>query len=155
MKNKKPFSPEEFREIYSKATRLCVDLVIKTKGGIILSLRNIPPYRGKWHLPGGTVFFKEKITEAVKRVAMEELGISLKLEPCQLLGYIEYPSEEKNGGFGYTVSLAFLCFSNEINFKSNNEATEVKIFKKLPPGLIKEQHVFLKSIWSELERVWR
>lgn len=79
MKNKKPFSPEEFKEIYSRATRLCVDLVIKTSEGVVLSLRNIPPWKGQWHLPGGTVFYKDKIIDTVKRVALEELGASVSV----------------------------------------------------------------------------
>lgn len=143
MTNRRPFSPKEFKKIYSKATRLCVDLVIKTPEGVVLSLRSIFPYKGKWHLPGGTVLYKERITDAIKRVALEELSISVKAQ--KLLGYIEYPNEEKEGGFGYTISIAFLCFSDGKDMKSNKDASEVKVFSKLPDNLIEEQRVFLES----------
>lgn len=143
MKNKKPFSPKEFKEIYSKVPRLCVDLIIKIPGkGIVLSLRSINPYKGKWHFPGGTVLYREKIVDAVKRVAREEAGISVKIN--KLLGYIEYPSEIKNGrDFGYTISMVFLCSSTETNLRPNAEASDIRIFKELPPGLIDEQREFL------------
>jgi|SRR3989344_1632250 len=146
---KRPFSPEEFKEIYSKAPRLCVDIVLKTSEGVVLLLRNLPSWRGKWHLPGGTVLYGEKIADTIRRVAEEELGVSVSVQ--KLLGYIEFPSEEKERGFGHTVSMAFLCSTNkETALRHNEEALELKVFKELPPGLIEEQSVFLASVWHEL-----
>lgn len=155
MTTQKPFSPEEFKEIYSKATRLCIEVVIKTPEGVVLSLRNLPSWKGLWHLPGSTVFYKEKVIDTVKRVALEELGVSVSVG--KLLGYIEYISEEKERGFGYTVSMAFLCFLDKTDtkdmlfFKLNNEASNVKIFKELPDNMINEQRVFLESVWQEIK----
>lgn len=148
MTNKKPLSSEEFRVVYSKVPRLCIDLVIIMSGGIVLSLRNLPSWKGKWHLPGGTVLYGEKVVDTIKRVAQEELSISVK--PQKLLGYIEFPSEEKERGFGHTVSMAFLCFTEKTDFKPNEESSKIEVFKKLPPGLIEEQCVFLKLVWHEL-----
>ena len=145
MRNK-PFTYEEFREIYSKVPRLCVDLIIKTPEGVVLSLRKLPSWFGYWHFPGGTVFYKEKITDAVKRVAAEELGIKVKIG--ELLGYIEYPSEEKNVGFGSSVSLAFLCFSDVVPMRPNEDSSEIKIFNYLPDKMIIDHHDFLKSKWD-------
>ena len=145
MTNKRPFSPEEFKKIYSKVPRLCVDLIIKTPGGIALSLRSIEPYKGEWHFPGGTVFYKEKITDTIERVAIEETGIPLKAD--KLLGYIEYPTEDVKGrGFGYTVSMAFLCLTDRSDLKPSKESLEIRTFKKLPPNLIEEQRNFLEKI---------
>lgn len=146
---KRPFSSEEFKEIYSKVPRLCVDLVVKTSEGVVLLLRNLPSYRGKWHLPGGTVLYGEKIADAIRRVAEEELGVSVSVQ--KLLGYIEYPSEKKERGFGHTVSIAFLCSTNkETALRHNEEAFEVKIFSKLPDNIIEEQGVFLRPILSKI-----
>lgn len=41
----------------------------------------------------------------VKRIALEELGASVNVG--KLLGYIEYTSEEKERGFGYTITMVF------------------------------------------------
>lgn len=146
---KRPFSSEEFEEIYSKVPRLCVDLVVKTPEGVVLSLRNLPSWRGKWHLPGGTVLYGEKITDAIGRIAQEELGVSVEMKT--LLGYIEFPSEETERGFGHTVSMAFLCSTDKVNFKPNEESSKIEVFKELPPDLIPEQHKFLESVWPEIE----
>lgn len=148
MKNKKPFSPEEFKAIYSKTPRLCVDLVIKTPKGFVLSLRDIEPYKGKWHLPGGTVLYREKITDAIKRVAKEETSSKVKIK--ELLGYIEFPSEENERGYGYTVSMAFLCFAEGTGLNPNEQSSEIRIFRKLPPNIIREQGLFLGSVWKKV-----
>ena len=149
---KRPFSPEEFKEIYSKVPRVCIDLVIKTPKGIPLLLRKLPSWHGKWHLPGGTVLYKETIVEAINRIADEELGISV--EVIELLGYIEFPNEEKERGFGHTVSIAFLCSANITNnitnIRPNEEASDLKIFNELPENIIEEQREFLKPILAQV-----
>jgi len=89
----KPFSPEEFKAVCSKVPRLGVDLVIIMRNGIVLTLRDLPSWKGQWHLPGGTVFYKETLEEAVARVARDELGISVSIE--KMLGYIEYAEEKE------------------------------------------------------------
>lgn len=146
MSGKKPFSYEEFKSIYSKVPRLCVDLVIKTPEGIVLSLRKLSSWYGKWHFPGGTVYYKESIHDAIKRVAEEELGIAVEVK--ELLGYIEFPSEEKEQGFGTTISLAFLCVADVSKMRPNEDSSEVKIFKSLPDNLIEEQRNFINSKWK-------
>ncbi|MEK7550872.1 MAG: hypothetical protein AAB535_03770 [Patescibacteria group bacterium] len=49
---------EEFKRIYSKVTRVTVELVLLTKHGVTLTLRNIYPYKKDWHTPGGSVLYK-------------------------------------------------------------------------------------------------
>ncbi|MDE2588385.1 MAG: NUDIX hydrolase, partial [Patescibacteria group bacterium] len=39
----------------------------------------IPPYKNKWNLPGGIVFKTEKLSDAAKKVAKEELNLAVKL----------------------------------------------------------------------------
>lgn len=77
MLNDNPLSQEEFWNIYKKVPRLTVEIIIKDKRGILLTLRNIEPCKNLWHLPGGTVRFGEKLIDAVKRIANRELGIEV------------------------------------------------------------------------------
>ncbi len=96
---------EEFHAIYSRVPRLCVEVVIVTaERGVLLSLRDIPPNIGAWHIPGGTVLFGEPLEAAVRRVARHELGLDVAVG--ELLGYIEYPSHHQNG-LDSPVGLAF------------------------------------------------
>ncbi len=138
---KQPLTEREFRNIYSKVPRLCVDLIIKTTKGILLTLRKEDSWNGLWHVPGGTVYYKEGLRDAARRVAKEELGIDVAV--VKTLGYIEYFNEDKERGFGYTVSVEFLCDPKSTEFKLNEQATEAKFFKSLPANIIPEHKEFI------------
>lgn len=137
-KRNRPFSYAAFTQIYSQVPRLTVDLVVQTEGGVVLVKRQEQSWHGQWHLPGGTVLYREKITDAVQRIAHEELGVSVKIE--KLLGYIEYPSEVIERGFGYSVSLTFQCQvePTQIDWLRWSEQ-EIQIFESVPETTVSEQ----------------
>lgn len=147
----KPFSPEEFKKIYSQVPRLCVDLIIKMQGGVILTFRNLASYKDMWHLPGGTVHYKETIEQAVSRVAQEELHMSVKI--VRTLGYMEFPSEEKERGFGWAVSIPIVCSPRSTEFKVGDGASEARVFTELPDAMIVEQKTFLSAHWTEIQSI--
>lgn len=121
--------------------RLCVELVIVTpERGVLLSLRDIPPNVGAWHIPGGTVLFAEPLAEAVKRVARDEL--QLEVEPGPLLGYIEYPSHYENG-LDSPVGLAFMTEPVDASAAAEGLPEGCAWFTRLPSGLYEEQRQFL------------
>ena len=131
---------EEFRAIYSRVPRLCVEVVIvDPERGVLLALRDIPPNEGAWHIPGGTVLFGEPVVETVKRVAVDELGLEVSVG--ELLGYIEYPSHYENG----LDSPVGLAFSAQPLFAGATPEPPAgsEWFAKLPPGLYAEQRDFL------------
>jgi ADP-ribose pyrophosphatase YjhB (NUDIX family) len=135
-------SKKEFEKIYSKVTRLTVEVVVKTPEGIILTKRAIEPYKGMWHIPGGTVLFKEKLEDTVKRVAEEELGLNVGIN--RFLGFIYYPNEEKDRGFGWTIGAAYLAFVESGKLTGGDQG-EVGVFKEIPKNTIKEQVEFLQK----------
>lgn len=129
-----------YKQIYSQVPRLCVELIIKNNEGVLLTLRNIAPYKDYWHLPGGTVLFNETLEQAIKRVALEELGV--KVSVVKFLGYIDYiKSTDKR--IGRTISLAFLVKINHDNIKLDFQANKYGFFKKIPAKTIKEHKDFL------------
>lgn len=145
---KQPFTYAEFEQIYSKVPRLTVDLVVMTEGGVVLVKRQEQSWHGMWHLPGGTVLYREKIEDAVQRIAMEELGLSVMNE--KLLGYIEYPSEVQERGFGYSVSLTFLCRadSSQIDWLKWSQQ-EIQVFESVPENTVEEQVEVLKGVLGQ------
>ena len=127
----------EFDAIFSRVPRLSVEVVICTpERGVLLMLRDIPPNVGAWHIPGGTVLFGERLTDAVRRVARDELGFEVTVG--DLLGYIEYPSHYENG-LDSPVGLAFEAIPNARALAPEGGAW----FTTLPPGLYAEQAEFL------------
>jgi ADP-ribose pyrophosphatase YjhB (NUDIX family) len=132
---------DEFHAIFSRVPRLCVEVVIVTpERGVLLSLRDIPPNIGAWHIPGGTVLFGEPLTAAVRRVARNELGLQVTV--AELLGYIEYPSHYENG-LDSPVGLAFRAEPALGPPAGEGLPPGVQWFDALPPGLYAEQREFL------------
>lgn len=140
----KPLTFEEFKSIYSKVNRLNVELVIMHQDGVVLTLRDIQPWKGEWHLPGGTVYYREPIKEAVERIAFEELGIEVEIGEC--LGYIEYPGIIEHGGVGSPIGIAFKCTPLSTDFKLDEQSSDVGIFNDLPKNTIKDQVNFLENL---------
>ena len=107
---------------------------------VLLSLRDIPPNEGAWHIPGGTVLFGEPLADAVKRVAFGELG--LEVHVGELLGYIEYPSHYENG-LDSPVGLAFRTEAVGGSPSAEDLPDGCEWFARLPAGLYHEQREFL------------
>ena len=92
----KKLSRRQYYKIYSIVPRMAIDLIIFYKGGLVLSKRGIPPCRGMWHLPGGTVLLGETLFEAAKRIAKEKGGITT-INPLGIAGVKEYIRKTTRG----------------------------------------------------------
>ena len=64
-----------------KAVKTAVVAVVKDgEGRVLLTKRAIPPYLGKWVMPGGKIDRGELITAALKREVLEEVGLDIHIE---------------------------------------------------------------------------
>ena len=90
----------EERKENLKELNAVVCLIIEEGGKFLFTRQSLqaPRGRGNWGFPGGHVESGESIKEAVKREALEELGIEVELE--KPLGRFTYESRQK---------LIFLC----------------------------------------------
>ncbi len=138
-----PLPQAEFDWIFSRVPRLTVEVVAAEPGrGVLLSLREIDPCRGLWHLPGGTVRFGEPTRDAVVRVARDELGAVVTVG--ELLGYIEYPSHYENG-LDSPVGLAFRAMlAAPVELPAG-----CRWFRELPDNMHNEQRDFLRAHVAE------
>lgn len=130
---------EEFMSIYHKVPRAVVDIIVKTNKGLILTKRSIPPFKGMWHIPGGTVLFKEPLKHAVGRIAKEELGVEVEI--VKNLGPIEYFNDDGRHSIGNT----FLVRITKGKPKGNEQGEEIDFFKEAPQNCIPEQREFLRK----------
>lgn len=141
---KYPLTYEKYKEIYSLVPRLTVELIIQSDEGILLTKRSIDPYVGMWHIPGGTVYYKETLTEAVNRVAKEELGIEVEI--VRFIDFIHYDTMVKDVGWGWPIGAAYLCRIVGGEPTGSEQGEEVKFFRKIPSNLVPSQGEFLEKI---------
>jgi ADP-ribose pyrophosphatase YjhB (NUDIX family) len=138
-----PLPQAEYERIYAKVPRLRVEVIVVSADGVLLSRPEAGPWKGLWHIPGGTVRFGERLTDAVFRVARDELGVEVAID--RFLGYVEYPGY-LYGGQGWPVGLAFMVHLTPYSaagFRSKPGAVEW--FEQLPDGMHQEQKGFLQA----------
>ena len=105
-------SESDYNFIYSRSPRICVDLVIIGSDGIPFMIkRDIQPYKGKYHLPGGRVRFRESIAKAIQRIAKNEIGCSVSVK--KLLGFMEFTRERQSSNKRHSISLCFLVTTSK------------------------------------------
>lgn len=135
----KKLTYKKFKQIYSQVPRLCVEIVIKTSKGILLTKRSIEPLKGRWHIPGGTILMGETIENAIKRISKEELNVKVKTK--KMVGVIEY--DIKNY-FSQPVGLVFLVkIISSNNIKLDKQSNDANFFKEIPKNTVKEHRSFL------------
>lgn len=136
-------SDEDFKYVFERAPRLCVDIVVKSPEGILLSKRNIRPEEGSWHIPGGTVRKGESLTNAVKRIALSETG--LHIEIVKQLGIIEFIHEDQGDWERHSVSIVFLVKKVAGELKQDFQSSELSFVTEIPTVMYTGQGDFLRS----------
>ena len=142
IKRRRDLTPKEFEQIYSRVARITVEIMAFYDGKIALIKRKEKSWQGQMHLPGGSVAYQETLIDAVKRNAREELDV--EVEVGEQIGYIEYPSEIKERGFGWSIGIVFVCkIVGDIDFDLW-EQESVDLYSEIPDNLIAEQRSILE-----------
>jgi ADP-ribose pyrophosphatase YjhB (NUDIX family) len=104
-----------------------VDIIIETKGGIILIARKNKPFG--WALPGGFVDYGESLEQAAMREALEETGLQISLKE-QLK---TYSAPDRDSRY-HTISTVFIATA-EGSPRAGDDASKADIFMEqdLPP----------------------
>jgi 8-oxo-dGTP diphosphatase len=133
----------EYRTIFQKVPRLTVEVVVCSDQGVLLARRIGGPCDGLWNLPGGTVRFAEPLTQAVHRVALDEIGAEVAID--DFLGYIEYPSHALRG-IDWPVGLAFRThLAPTVSEALATVPGQLDWFSQLPRQMHAEQRTFLRA----------
>ena len=141
--NRKPLSKEEFDYFSKKMPRLTVEVVIIKDGGVVLSKRTIPPDKGYWHIPGGSVLVGETLEEAIKQVALDELGV--KVEVKKFLRFFYYPDILRKTGY-WPVGAGFLAEITDGELRTDGDSSEIRVFKSIPEKVVPGQRNFLEIL---------
>ncbi len=103
-----------------------VDIIIESKGGIVLIERKNQPLG--WALPGGFVDYGESLEHAAEREALEETGLHITLK--QQFGTYSDPGRDPRH---HTISTVFIAAA-EGPLRAGDDASRAEIFmeKNLP-----------------------
>lgn len=134
-------SYQDFVTIYHKVPRATIDIVVETNRGIVLSKRSIEPFRGMWHIPGGTILFKEPIEHAINRISQEELGVSVKI--IRHLGINEFFDD----GGKHAVCNVFLVHIIDGELRGSDQGEEICFINNTVDNMIPEQKAFLEKYY--------
>jgi len=113
---------DDFRKYFAFS---CVDLIILDGKSVLLTRRTRNPYKGYWHLPGSMVHKDERLQDAVKRSAKEELNLNVKIK--KFIGV--YESLNK---FRHDISHGFIVVPSRGKIKTDYQSDNYGFFTKLP-----------------------
>src|SRR5690606_25872079 len=130
---------EEFKRIYSRVPRLCVDLLFVEERGVLLIERAIEPGKGLWHFPGGTLLMGESVEACVARVAKEETGLTV--DGQELCGYLQFTDPENP--FFHAVSMLFRINGYSGTLKGGEQGENIRFHKRIPSKIIAEHKTAL------------
>ena len=123
----------------------CVDLVITNGQRFLMVKRKNKPAKGKWCVPGGRVFKKETLIQAVKRKVREETGLK-KFKIIKFLAVKEFFSKESEfGPSTHTINSVFVVqASSKEQLIPDGQSSEIRWFSKIDKNWIKYARGILK-----------
>ena len=82
-----------------------VAVIVNADDQVLLTKRNIPPFKGEWVMPGGKIDLGEPIVQALMREVREEVG--LEVEVGRLIDVFEHvtPGEDNY----HFIIIYYLC----------------------------------------------
>ncbi len=130
-------SDEDYKWVYNNVVRSCVDVCVRGENGILLVKRDIEPYRGLWHFPGGGIRFKEKIEKAIIRIVQKELGNAAKVSRYGLIGPCEIDNDDISiDDQRHSLSLVYDVSLDPLSkLRLSSENSEIEYFKSLPSDM--------------------
>ena len=129
-------SDEDWGFVYSRVPRLCVDALLIKDGKVLLSRRAVEPYKHKWNLPGGTVYYGESLEQALVRNVKQEVNVDVL--SSRLFDTCEFSSP-------HVVSLVFKVDDFDGDIRCGWQTSEVKWFDFdcIPEDMVEQQKLLL------------
>jgi colanic acid biosynthesis protein WcaH len=132
-----PFIPDDlYQQILESVPIACVDVAIVSGGKVLLVRRKDDPAKGQWWIPGGRVHKGEKLVEAARRKALDEVGIACHVGPIIHTDETIFP----DGPYGVAIHSINTCFflypeSNAASIQLDTHHEDAKWVETIDPGL--------------------
>ena len=108
-----------------KPVKATVGAIIEGPKGVLLALRNHPPFKGCWSFPGGHIEFGEEVEAALYREIREETGLTIRQH--RFLGYFNefFPDLD-----WHAVALMFVVQAQGKEVRQQSEVRELRWFER-------------------------
>jgi len=122
-----------------------VDIIIRTKAGVVLIERKNYPYG--WAIPGGFVDYGETVEHAAVREALEETG--LRVKNLKLFGVYSDPKRDPRG---HIISIVFTATATGAP-RASSDAAGIGVFTKktLPKQIAFDHKKVLKDYFRRIK----
>lgn len=117
-----------------------VEVIVTNTGKDFLLTKRKDLFWDGWHIPGGFIGLNESIENACKRVAKEELGISVEF--IEVLDAYVWPDHP------YASSISIIC-----KCKTSDKPKTGKFFTKIPKNIVNHHDEFIKIFRKKGELV--
>ena len=139
-----------FKTIIKNSPLVSIDLIIQNKSGeYLLGLRKNRPAQNYWFVPGGRILKDETMSEAFKRLTMNELGRVYHIDDAEFLGPYEHFYSDNMSGEDFSTHYIALGYRLRINTLSTTLPVEQHVdFKWMPKSdLLNNPTVHKHSQW--------
>jgi len=117
-----------------------VEVIITNTGKDLLLTKRKDMFWDGWHIPGGFIGLNESIEDTCKRVAREELGISIEFK--EVLDAYVWPDHP------YASSISIIC-----RCKTSDKPKVGKFFRKIPKKIVSHHDEFIEIFRKKAEVV--
>lgn len=122
-----------------------VDVIIRDKNNnFLLTKRAIPPYKNKWHFPGGVICKNIEMKKMVRVIAKKEVNLEVEVE--NFVGVYEI-----NLPIRHDISHAFIARVLKGEIRLDFQSTDAKFFSSPPNNMVTVQ----KKMWSDAKSILR
>jgi len=128
----------------------CVAAIIETRGGIVLTVRDNMPKKGKLDLPGGFCNYGESLEDTLVREVKEETG--LDIADVAYMGSFPNMYRYKTVTY-FTTDTIFTCTTPDISIAAPGE--EIAAIRIVKPGTLAMARVGFPSARAALTQYRR
>ena len=137
---------EDWEMIVANVPIVSVDLLVRYDEGLLFGKRTNEPAKGYWFLPGGRVQKGETRTEAVDRIAKEELGLSVEI--VESLGAFEhiYETADVDGvDTKHYLANGYVVKRDSGQLRPDDQHENIQVFESSPDLLHQNIRVYLDA----------
>lgn len=141
---------EDRKTIVQNIPIVSVNLLVQVKSGIVLGRRTNEPSEGEWFIPGGRVCKGETRTDAVTRIAKNELGVDVEI--IESLGALEhmYETAEVEGAeTKHYPANGYVVRPVTEEFRPDVQHADLQVLESVPDSL----HPYVRAYINEAEMV--